>query len=174
VIELDHPATQRWKLSSLSAAGIDASPVDHRAVNFERDDLTAVLHDVVDLTSPVLFWWLGVTAYLTLQAIEATLATLGTVPSAAVVLDHAAPLGAASQDERLIHQRRRERVAALGEPWISEFTPEGLQNLLARCGFTVSRPVHELSVIEGALGRTGQTTQSSHLMWAATGWPPSS
>ncbi|HET8589702.1 MAG TPA: SAM-dependent methyltransferase [Nakamurella sp.] len=172
VIELDHPATQRWKLEMLAAAGIDPSPVRHRAIDFERDELAEVLGDVLEPHQPVLFWWLGVTPYLTTEAVHSTLATLGRLTSTAVVFDHAAPLGDMSDDARQRHQRRRDHVAALGEPWISEFTPDQLQELLTNCGFTAGQPVHELTIINRALGRTGQTPPTpSHLMWASTGWP---
>jgi len=39
VVEIDHPATQRWKLDLLVASGIDTSRVRYRAMDFERDDL---------------------------------------------------------------------------------------------------------------------------------------
>ena len=92
VVEVDHPATQAWKLERLADAGIAVpETVVHAPVDFERQDLREVLGEALDLDRPVLFWWLGVTPYLTGPAVEATLGLLGSLPSSAVVLDHATP-----------------------------------------------------------------------------------
>ena len=81
VVELDHPATQAWKRERLEAASIAVPPsLTHAAIDFERDDLETVLGEHVDTERPVLFWWLGVTPYLTLEAITTTLTTLGSLP----------------------------------------------------------------------------------------------
>ncbi|MGA8248981.1 MAG: SAM-dependent methyltransferase, partial [Nocardioides sp.] len=118
VAEVDHPATQAWKLERLAGAGIDVlGTVVHAPVDFERDDPLEVLERYgVELGRPVLFWWLGVTPYLTHGAVEGTLRSLGTLPSVAVVLDHAAPAGHSRRLTRTMRQRR-EAVARLGEPW---------------------------------------------------------
>ena len=78
VFEVDHPATQRWKrrrlaeLGARSPAGLVFAPVD-----FERQTLRQGLEQAgFDFGELAVFSWVGVTMYLTLDAISATLATV--------------------------------------------------------------------------------------------------
>lgn len=137
VVELDHPATQAWKRERLAAGGIDVpGSVTHAPIDFERDDLGEVLAHHVDTDRPVLCWWLGVTPYLSTEAITQTLTVLGGLPHAAVVLDHGTPpTGQESPAQVAWSQARAARVAALGEPWISRFEPSAMAALLRECGF---------------------------------------
>lgn len=174
VVELDHPATQEWKLELLRRAGIDARATRHHPVDFERDDLAGILRDSVDVRRPVMVWWLGVTPYLTPTAVTATLLVLAGLPSVAVVFDHASPVADLPADEHRRHQRRRDRVAALGEPWLSEYRPLDLAEHLAAIGFDRATPVDERHVILRALGRQPEEPNSSnpartHLMLATRG-----
>jgi methyltransferase (TIGR00027 family) len=171
VTEVDHPATQAWKLERLVAAGIEVpGTVVHAPVDFERDDPLEVLErEGVDLARPVLFWWLGVTPYLTRGAVEATLRRLGSLPSVAVVLDHAAPH---SGDPDPLSQNRRAAVARLGEPWISEYAYPELADVLHGCGFADVRAEPEGPMIRRLLGLpASDEVRSSHLALAARGWP---
>ncbi len=177
VVEVDHPATQAWKRERLAAAGIDVPPdVAHAPVDFEREDPLDVLQSVgLDLERPVLFWWLGVTPYLTGAAVEATLRRLGSLTSSAVVLDHATPLEVT--DDAALASRRRAAVARLGEPWVSAYAFPELAELARRSGFTEVRPEDEGAMIRRCLGLTPPDGQSqarpSHLVLATRGWPSS-
>ena len=176
VVEVDHPATQAWKLERLAAAAIDVPPgVVHAAVDFERQDPLEVLSaEGVDLARPVLFWWLGVTPYLTGPAVETTLRRLGSLPSSAVVLDHAVPPDETADDADLM-RRRREAVARLGEPWVSAYAYPELAELALRSGFTEVRPEDEGAVIRRCLRLTPPVSQrvprATHLVRATRGWP---
>ena len=117
----------------------------------------------------MLFWWLGVTPYLTGPAVETTLRPLGSLASSAVVLDHATPLDDAAEPAALM-RRRREAVARLGEPWVSAYAYPELAELVRRSGFTDVRPEDEGATIRRCLGlpppdepRRGRHTSS---------WPP--
>jgi methyltransferase (TIGR00027 family) len=174
VTEVDHPATQAWKLERLAAAGIDIpGSVVHAPVDFERDDPLEVLErQGVDLGRPVLFWWLGVTPYLTRTAVESTLRRLGSLPMVAVVLDHAAPAVGHSDDATAMMQRRRDAVARLGEPWISEYAYPELADVLQRCGFTDVRAEPEGAMIRRLLGLPpSDELRPTHLALAVRGWP---
>ena len=78
VFEVDHPASQAWKRQRVVELGLPTSE-NHifAAVDFEvqslRDGLDAV---GFDCTQPTMFSWLGVTMYLTIDAVEATLRTI--------------------------------------------------------------------------------------------------
>jgi methyltransferase (TIGR00027 family) len=176
VVELDHPATQAWKRERLAAASIEVPPsVTHAPIDFERDDLGAVLVRYVDPTRPVLFWWLGVTPYLTLEAVTATLTVLGSLPHAAVVLDHRAPDPEATHEALAVMRERVQRVAALGEPWITELAPDDLVRLLVSCGFEQTHLEDEVALIRRVLRRptAGESPgrRVTHLALATTGWP---
>lgn len=81
--------------------------------------------------------WLGVVPYLTVEAIRTTLAAIGGLPGGAeVVFDYADPPAALSDEARAAHQTRAERVAAIGEPWLTYFEPPVLHALLTELGFT--------------------------------------
>lgn len=138
VFEVDHPATQAWKRRRLAEAGI-AVPDDlvYAPVDFERqallDGLAAAGFDPARRT---FFLWLGVVPYLTAEAIRATLAAIGGLPGGGeVAFDYADPPAALSDEARAAHQARAERVAALGEPWLSYFEPPALHALLTELGF---------------------------------------
>ncbi|MDR7119008.1 class I SAM-dependent methyltransferase [Caulobacter sp. BE254] len=137
VFEVDHPATQAWKRRRLGEAGV-AAPGDlvYAAVDFERDTLLDGLRNAgFDDRRPAFFVWLGVAPYLTPQAVRATLAVIGGLPGSAVVFDYADPPSALSDEARAAHVLRAERVAALGEPWLSYFEPAVLHALLRNLGF---------------------------------------
>jgi methyltransferase (TIGR00027 family) len=173
VVELDHPATQAWKRERLAAASIPIpDSVTHAPIDFERDELSDVVARHVDVGRPVLFWWLGVTPYLTVEAITATLRTLAALPHAAVVLDHGAPNPDATPEARAWLEARAARVAAIGEPWITRFAPEELMDLLRECGFDDARPEDEVALIRRLLGHPPSPDQRvTHLALATTGWP---
>lgn len=138
VFEVDHPATQAWKRRRLDEAGI-AAPGDlvYTPVDFERqallDGLAAAGFDPARRT---FFLWLGVVPYLTAEAVRATLQTIGGLPGGGeVAFDYADPPAALSDEARAAHRARAERVAAIGEPWLSYFEPPALHALLTELGF---------------------------------------
>jgi methyltransferase (TIGR00027 family) len=174
VVELDHPATQAWKKERLAAAGI-AIPgsVAHVPTDFEHDDLARVLDGCIDTGRAVLFWWLGVTPYLTVPAITATLTSLAALPHSAVVLDHAARDPRASLLTRAWEAQRDARLAQVGEPWVSRISPAELAELGARCGFDDVHLEDEAAVVRRALGRgRAREPRVTHLALMTRGWWP--
>jgi methyltransferase (TIGR00027 family) len=172
VVEIDHPATQAWKLERLVHAEIAVpASVTHAPVDFERDDLATVLADAVDPRRPVLFWWLGVTPYLTLDAITGTLTTLAARAHTAVVLDHAAPDPHASALTRAWEAQRAARVAAVGEPWVTRITPDDLAAVGLRCGFEQVHHEDEAELLRRVLGHDRPPVQRvTHLALMTRGW----
>jgi methyltransferase (TIGR00027 family) len=139
VFEVDHPATQAWKRRRLDEAGIAVPEgLVYAPVDFERQALLEGLATAgFDPGRRTFFLWLGVVPYLTSDAIRATLATIGALPGGGeVAFDYADPPAALSDEARAAHQARAERVAALGEPWLSYFEPPALHALLTELGFT--------------------------------------
>jgi methyltransferase (TIGR00027 family) len=138
VYEIDHPATQEVKRERLIAGGIEIpANVTFIATDLSQIALRDALHDArFDFDQPAFISWLGVVPYLTLDAITATLATLGSLPrGSGIVFDYGIPPSSLSGLARVVFDRMAKRVAAAGEPWITFFEPDELRHLLERCGF---------------------------------------
>jgi len=131
IIEVDHPASQAGKRAALAAAGIEILPnVRFADVDFERETLSHGLARCgVDTAKRTFFSWLGVTQYLTRDAIEATLRTVLSFPKGSgIVLTYAHTESATSQ--------LAQGSASAGEPWVSYFTPDEVGAMLQSLGFS--------------------------------------
>lgn len=145
VFEVDHPATQSWKRERLSAQGI-AVPrsLAFVPVDFETQTLEARLAAAgLRTDAPAFFSWLGVTMYLSREAIAQTLRYAGSrcAPGSAIVFDYLTAAATLPPAARRARDLLAARVAASGEPWISEFEPAELAALLRAQGF---RRLHDL------------------------------
>ena len=121
VFELDHPATQSDKRRRLARAGL-AEPRHVRFVahDFERGSMTAALEaGGLDTSRSAFVLWLGVTPYLTEEAVFGTLGELARFPGGAeVVFDYANPPDAIEEARvRVFHDEMAARVAESGEPF---------------------------------------------------------
>jgi O-methyltransferase involved in polyketide biosynthesis len=86
------------------------------------------------VTAPVFFSWLGVTMYLTEDAVDQVLRTVASLPRGTeIVLTFATPPDPLEEPARLSFA---QRAAEVGEPWITFFTPEALEERLRSSGFT--------------------------------------
>lgn len=139
VFEVDHPATQAWKRGQLNAARI-AVPASLRfvAVDFESERLGERLAAAGLRTGePAFFSWLGVSMYLTREAIGATLGYVAGLPrGSGIVFDYAVPPGNLNLVRRLVVRALLERVAAAGEPWKTFFEPRALAAELRALGLS--------------------------------------
>ncbi len=140
VFEVDHPATQAWKLEMLRNAGIAVPEnVRHVPVDFERQSLARELAtagfdpEVVTATA-----WLGVAPYLTSEAFAATLSVLGKfAPRSSVVFDYGVARELLSPVEQLMVDSLGSRVAQAGEPFRLTLRPEDLRRALAEAGLAL-------------------------------------
>jgi methyltransferase (TIGR00027 family) len=133
VFEVDHPATQAWKLEMLKAAGIAVpANVVHVAVDFESESLRAKLQGEGFLFGePTVTAWLGVVPYLTREAFDATMRVLARCAAGSeVVFDYSQPREALSHVEQLMLDSLSARVAQAGEPFQLFFTPSQLEEEL--------------------------------------------
>ena len=140
VFEVDHPATQAWKLERLTAANIAVPPTAvHVPVDFEHQTLASqLLAAGFDPKLPTVTAWLGVVPYLTLEAFRDTTELLGSfAPGSAVVFDYSQPSEALSPVERLMLESLSSRVAQAGEPFRLFFTPDALETELKLAGLEV-------------------------------------
>lgn len=141
VFEIDHPATQAWKLDCLAAASIAIPPnAHHIAVDFEHQTLAQRLQEShFAFDQPTGVAWLGVVPYLTLEAFRSTLAVLGSLaPGSELVFDYSYPREVLSPTEQLMHDSLSARVAQAGEPFRLFFTEATLRAELHRAGLELA------------------------------------
>jgi methyltransferase (TIGR00027 family) len=139
VFEVDHPGTQRWKQQLLAEASIGVPPsLTFVSVDFERDDLGGALRQAgfrADQAACVS--WMGVTMYLTADAVLRTLRTVaGFAAGSCLCFDYRVPATMLNPIERVVSDVMGQQVAALGEPWRSTFDPTQLQSQLLELGFS--------------------------------------
>ncbi len=136
VVEIDHPATQRWKRELLAGIGTSELPeLDYVPIDFERTSLADVWveADGVDFIS-----WLGTTYYLSEDALTATLRAIAdqVAPGSRLVLDYWRELPGIDPGQPLLWSTRAA-VALQREPMRSFFQPADIARLCQSCGWTV-------------------------------------
>jgi len=139
VFEVDHPATQAWKRERLARSGIDVPPsAAFAACDFERDRLSAALAQAgFNTARPALFGWLGVIAYLDVEAVLNTLRYAASCAAGtAIVFDYAIPPDRLPPRQRERFDEIAQRVAAAGEPWRTFFEPAHIEATLRALGFS--------------------------------------
>jgi methyltransferase (TIGR00027 family) len=139
VFEVDHPATQAWKRARLAEAGIGVPrSVTYAPLDFEREPLAVGLARAgFDTARPAYFAWLGVTPYLTREAVLATLGFVaGLGRGGEIAFDYVEPVAGGADAQRLAHEALAARVAAVGEPFRCELEPAALAADLRRLGFS--------------------------------------
>ena len=138
VFEVDHPATQAWKRQRLAELGMELpAGLVFAPIDFERQTLREGLEQAgFDFAELAVFSWMGVTMYLTLDAINATLATLAQCRAGTrVVLTYNQPPAALTSSDAKITGTMAGIAAQLGEPFISRFLRAEIAELLHYHGF---------------------------------------
>jgi methyltransferase (TIGR00027 family) len=142
VFEVDHPSTQAWKRGRLKEQGIDIPrSLSFAPVDFETQTLADGLKAArFRADRPAFFSWLGVTIYLSKEAVAGTLRTIAAgVKGSQVVFDFAPPSSAISEQERAGRKRSAANVARAGEPWINFYSPGPLAEELRASGYSTAR-----------------------------------
>ena len=149
IFEIDFPTTQRLKLERIGACAVVLPDTVHFiAADLSQESVAAALARSPFETNRLSFFsWLGVTMYLTREANLATLRSIASCSPAGsdVVFTYL--------DERVFQTRSesfrelQQRVAAVGEPFLSGFNPAELGSHLAACGLDL---VEDLSGSECA------------------------
>src|SRR5271163_563607 len=138
IYEVDHPATQAWKLERLAEAEIALPPsLILVPVDFERDDMGEKLVAAgFQQNSPAFFTWLGVVPYLTQDAIGRTLDYMSSIQNSEVVFDYMEPPEAFSEELRQLEKERTEQLKKIDESSVSRFDPAGIAAILRSHGFS--------------------------------------
>ena len=143
IYEVDHPTTQQWKRDRLKMAGI---PIPRNLtfvpIDFERTAIPSALADTGFLLSTqTLCTCMGVTQYLTSDAVDATLRFALMLPrSSEIVLSFIVPQESLSGIEAEAVALAAQRSAEVGEPWLTRLHVSELALKLRSMGF--SQVVH--------------------------------
>lgn len=138
VFEVDHPASQSWKRSRLGVLGVKApANLVFAPVDFEHQTLREGLSDAgFEFRRPALVSWIGVTMYLTLDAIGSTLTTVAqSAPGTRIVLTYNRPPDSLDPFSREVTGALAAIAAEMGEPFLSLFRPDEIEELLRTHGF---------------------------------------
>ena len=132
VLEVDHPDTQATKQRRVVLSQCRARSLRFVPVDFEADSLDLRLDEAGhDPLRPTFWIWEGVTPYLQLEAIDATLRTVGarSAPASGLAMTYAVearvPLPVAA----------RLAFSALGEPLLATLSPDEAARRSAAVGF---------------------------------------
>jgi len=152
--EVDHPASQRWKRQLLAAAHL--TPPDGLALVGVDLETEAVVDRLAaagfDPGRPALVSWLGVSMYLTAEAVATTLAAVGGLAAGSeLVMEYALPPRLRDETGQAYAGFALPVAAERGEPWLSFFTPERLAALLDAHGLTVTDQVRQRNAVPAAI-----------------------
>ncbi len=138
VFEVDHPTTQTWKRARLEEVGITLpgnltfAPVDFETQTLEQGLLGAGY----DPGKCTFFSWLGVTEYLTTEAVMITLRFIASAPvGSGVAFDYMLSPSLLTLAQRSRFDAFAQRLASAGEPWQAFFDPALLTRDLRAMGF---------------------------------------
>jgi methyltransferase (TIGR00027 family) len=168
VFEVDHPASQQFKQTALRNAGIDVPA----GVRFVPADLAAGSLPLIaalaaagfDASEPAVVAWLGVTMYLSSEAVAATLAALGGLaPGSEVIADYLLPEGERDDAGSAFATLVARASAEQGEPWQSFFTPAQITALAHGSGFAAVRSVRQRDTVPAALWQRADSLRPSEL-----------
>jgi len=164
IYEVDHPATQAWKLERLAEAQIAVPPwLVLVPVDFERDDVGEKLAAAgFQQNSPAFFTWLGVVPYLTEGATGGTLEYISSIQNSEVVFDYMEPPEAFSEELRQLEKERTKQLEKIGESSASRFEPDGIAAILRSHGFCAIEDIN-FQEIASRFGSCVQGLAPGHL-----------
>ena len=139
VFEIDAPATQAWKRDLLRRTRIaEPASLTFVPVDFERQSLPEQLAAAgFRADERAFFSWLGVTMYLTKDAIMGTLRYVAERPAGSgITFDYLTPPHRLPWIRRIGFHWLARRLAAVGEPWTTWFESDVLGRELRAMGFT--------------------------------------
>jgi len=137
VVEIDHPATQKWKRQRLVDLGLRqpfnliSLPIDLSEQNLldelSRGDITR---------EPVFLSWLGVTQYLRKEAVLRNLQLFTHLASGTeIVFSYIVPHDTLNEENQALFTIFGQSTANRGEPWKTFFKPAELMRQLQELGY---------------------------------------
>jgi methyltransferase (TIGR00027 family) len=173
IFEIDHPATQIFKIQRIKDCGISLPPSVHFvSADLATEDLAAALARCsFRRDEPAFFSWLGVTVYLTREANLATLHAVADVgaPGSELVFTYVDQNEFALGGPRSLGDANARAVAMMGEPYLSGFDPKEIANDLMHVGLELIEDLDGPKMSE-RYGRTAtnalQPSVSTHIALA--------
>ncbi|GLZ08297.1 S-adenosyl-L-methionine-dependent methyltransferase [Actinomadura sp. NBRC 104412] len=139
VIEIDHPATQEWKRTLLASADI---PIPDHLTFLPTDFESEPLPEIPTTPLPTLVSWLGVSMYLTLEAIESTIAAISRLgPGTEFIMEYALPPDLRDTIGKTYADFATQVVSDRHEPYLTFLHPDEVSTLLETHGFVVTEHV---------------------------------
>lgn len=139
VFEIDTAATQAWKRARLVQLGLfDSTRLHLVPVDFEAGEswLDKAVEAGLDPAVPTVVSMLGVTMYLTPEAISTTLRQPASLAAGSImVFSYSRPIEMAPPEVRPILEGAAKGAAASGHPWLSLLTPDQAAGLARQAGF---------------------------------------
>lgn len=139
VFEVDKPETQEWKKKRLNELGYEIPEWLHFVpMNFESgkpwwDELVAAGFDPIE---PAVVTSIGVSMYLTLDAIKDTLRQAAKLaPGSKFIMTFMLPLDLVAPDDKPGYEMSLKGAQRSGTPFISFFSPEEMKDLAHEAGF---------------------------------------
>ncbi|WP_265296016.1 class I SAM-dependent methyltransferase [Streptomyces sp. SHP 1-2] len=136
VFEVDKPTTQDWKRALLVETGTTVPPSAFFVpFDFEKESARSLTGHLAragfDPGRPALVSWLGVTMYLTSEAIRQTLAVVGGfAPGSELIVEHILPAGLRDEAGQSYAEGVMAAAAEQGEPWRTFLSVEQMDALL--------------------------------------------
>jgi len=136
IFEIDYPATQTLKIQRIKECGVSLPDSVHFiAADLSQESVAAALaRSSFERERLTFFSWLGVTMYLTREANVATLRSIASCAPARSELVFTYFDARLFQAQSESFRELEQRVAAVGEPFLSGFDPATLAAALADCG----------------------------------------
>ena len=138
IFEIDHPATQAFKIQRIKDCGISLpSTVHFVSADLANEDLATVLaRSSFRRNEPAFFSWLGVTVYLTREANLATLRAVANAgaPGSELVFTYVDQIEFVPGGSRSLGDANAKAAATMGEPYLSGFDPKEIANDLMHVG----------------------------------------
>ncbi len=142
VFELDHPASQESKRTKLADLNIDLPEnLEFTPVDFEKRSISDALKESSYSRERCAFFsWLGVTMYLSRDAIFRALESISSfaAPGSEIVFDYLIPRESIKAADAMVLENIERMVAKMGEPLITFFDPETFPREVCDLGFELA------------------------------------
>ncbi len=153
VFEVDHPATQEFKLHRLAELEWEHPAKLHFiSIDFTKESLVTALtsSSSYDPKVKTFFNWLGVTYFLTRDEVFTTLRSITEIAPAGsiVVLDYLDIDAFIPEKSSPQMQKSLEYLRKIGEPMITGFNPSTLAEELASLGFSLQENLSPADIEE--------------------------
>lgn len=156
IFEVDHPSTQSWKKKLLDEAGIPVpAELTFAAADFETTTLQdSLMAAGFRMDQPACFSWLGVTHYLSKQAVLDTLQFVASLPAGtSITFDFRVLPELMNRIDRVLTEFLAHYFASMGESWQSAFDPAALQAALLGMGFETATEITSATLNSRYLSR---------------------